>query len=178
MKYAQDGVVAYAFRTFKRGTKILEYGFIDESFANFFAFSGFDFLSVSDDENLLNLAKANFKNGGGLEHFCLKSQFDKSLKFDGIFSYLALNYEQNPQNFVDAIYLLLQNGQKFLVSVFTSNDTHSHLQTNNTKTPKIFSRDELTKMFAKFKNLDINLTQTSYENGKFLKELFIITGEK
>lgn len=43
MKYAQDGVVAYAFRTFKRGTKILEYGFIDESFANFFAFSGFDF---------------------------------------------------------------------------------------------------------------------------------------
>ena len=33
-------------------------------------------------------------------------------------------------------------------------------------------------MFAKFKNLDINLTQTSYENGKFLKELFIITGEK
>ena len=167
MKYAQDGVVAYAFRTFKRGTKILEYGFIDESFANFFAFSGFDFLSVSDDENLLNLAKANFKNGGGLEHFCLKSQFDKSLKFDGILSYLALNYEQN-----------LQNGQKFLVSVFTSNDTHSHLQTNNTKTPKIFSRDELTKMFAKFKNLDINLTQTSYENGKFLKELFIITGEK
>ena len=71
MKYAQDGVVAYAFRTFKRGTKILEYGFIDESFANFFAFSGFDFLSVSDDENLLNLAKANLIKVLSLMVFCL-----------------------------------------------------------------------------------------------------------
>ena len=47
MKYADDAMVACVFREVPKNGKILEFEFLDERFANFFSFAGFDFVSLS-----------------------------------------------------------------------------------------------------------------------------------
>lgn len=57
MKYADDAMVACVFRNVKKGEKILEFEFLDESFINFFSFAGFDLASLSSEEKLVNATK-------------------------------------------------------------------------------------------------------------------------
>lgn len=62
MKYADDAMVACVFRNVKSSGKILELEFLDERFANFFSFAGFEFASISSDEKIVKALQS--KMGG------------------------------------------------------------------------------------------------------------------
>ena len=170
MKYADDAMVACVFREVPKNGKILEFEFLDERFANFFSFAGFDFVSLSSDEKLVKAAKNTMLGG---KTFYNLNDFDFSaFDFDCLLCHLFISYTDKTQNFIENLKKILQANKKFIVSALSPNDSRAK---NGIKG---FESSELKELFKDFKNLDINLMQTTYENKSIINEYFIITGKK
>lgn len=85
---------------------------------------------------------------------------------------MFLSYAKSTSDFIQKIKNILNTEQKFIISALSPNDS----RTKNDA--KGFELSELKELFKDFKNLDINLMQTTYENKTIIHEYFIITGEK
>lgn len=169
MKYADDAMVACVFRNVNKGSKILELEFLDERFANFFSFAGFDFISLSSDEKLVEDVKNSLKDDISQKIQSLNNFEFSEISFDCLFSHLALSFKGD---FIEKIKNTLKSKQKFVISALSKNDSRAK------NGAKGFEASELKELFKDFKNLDINIMQTTYENKTIIDEYFIITGEK
>ncbi len=202
-RYPHQLVVSFALRTFKQGGAILDLGCGAGRHLKFLAENGFeaygcDYSSSGIQASQELLASANLKANfeiASVDNLPYDDEF-----FDGLicFGVLYYNDKQNIQKAASEIFRVLKKGSKALILVrnledyryekakklskyeviIQENDEKRSAFKENDMPMYFFDKDEVKRVFAHFKNLEINRIRTSFDNDSYADDDFVIICEK
>lgn len=202
-RYPHQLVVSFALRTFKQGGAILDLGCGAGRHLKFLAENGFeaygcDYSSSGIKASQELLASANLKANfeiASVDNLPYDDEF-----FDGLicFGVLYYNDKQSIQKAASEIFRVLKKGSKALILVRSLEDYRYEkakklskyeviIQENDEKRSAFkendmpmyfFDKDEVKRVFAHFKNLEINRIRTSFDNDSYADDDFVIICEK
>ncbi|MCB2310031.1 class I SAM-dependent methyltransferase [Clostridium tagluense] len=204
-KYPSEQVVQFVFRNFKRdgNTKILDLGCGAGRHVYFMAMENIDTYGVDISREGITNTEKTLKHAGLKARLTVGSvdviSFEDNY-FDGILCYGVLYYckKNEIEKAIDEIYRVLKIGGKGLLLVRNKNDyrfgdgkeiekntfiiqeenSNNSAFNENGMTMHLFERDELIKLFRKFKNVSIDEIIETYENGKLCDSNFKVIFEK
>lgn len=202
-RYPHQLVVSFALRTFKQGGAILDLGCGAGRHLKFLAENGFeaygcDYSSSGIKASQELLASANLKANfeiASVDNLPYDDEF-----FDGLicFGVLYYNDKQSIQKAASEIFRVLKKGSKALILVrnledyryekakklskyeviIQENDEKRSAFKENDMPMYFFDKDEVKRVFAHFKNLEINRIRTSFDNDSYADDDFVIICEK
>lgn len=202
-RYPHQLVVSFVLRTFKQGGAILDLGCGAGRHLKFLAENGFeaygcDYSSSGIKASQELLASANLKANfeiASVDNLPYDDEF-----FDGLicFGVLYYNDKQNIQKAASEIFRVLKKGSKALILVrnledyryekakklskyeviIQENDEKRSAFKENDMPMYFFDKDEVKRVFAHFKNLEINRIRTSFDNDSYADDDFVIICEK
>lgn len=202
-RYPHQLVVSFVLRTFKQGGAILDLGCGAGRHLKFLAENGFeaygcDYSSSGIQASQELLASANLKANfeiASVDNLPYDDEF-----FDGLicFGVLYYNDKQNIQKAASEIFRVLKKGSKALILVrnledyryekakklskyeviIQENDEKRSAFKENDMPMYFFDKDEVKRVFAHFKNLEINRIRTSFDNDSYADDDFVIICEK
>lgn len=202
-RYPHQLVVSFVLRTFKQGGAILDLGCGAGRHLKFLAENGFeaygcDYSSSGIKASQELLASANLKANfeiASVDNLPYDDEF-----FDGLicFGVLYYNDKQSIQKAAGEIFRVLKKGSKALILVrnledyryekakklskyeviIQENDEKRSAFKENDMPMYFFDKDEVKRVFAHFKNLEINRIRTSFDNDSYADDDFVIICEK
>lgn len=202
-RYPHQLVVSFVLRTFKQGGAILDLGCGAGRHLKFLAENGFeaygcDYSSSGIQASQELLASANLKANfeiASVDNLPYDDEF-----FDGLicFGVLYYNDKQSIQKAAGEIFRVLKKGSKALILVrnledyryekakklskyeviIQENDEKRSAFKENDMPMYFFDKDEVKRVFAHFKNLEINRIRTSFDNDSYADDDFVIICEK
>lgn len=202
-RYPHQLVVSFVLRTFKQGGAILDLGCGAGRHLKFLAENGFeaygcDYSSSGIQASQELLASANLKANfeiASVDNLPYDDEF-----FDGLicFGVLYYNDKQSIQKAASEIFRVLKKGSKALILVrnledyryekakklskyeviIQENDEKRSAFKENDMPMYFFDKDEVKRVFAHFKNLEINRIRTSFDNDSYADDDFVIICEK
>lgn len=202
-RYPHQLVVSFVLRTFKQGGAILDLGCGAGRHLKFLAENGFeaygcDYSSSGIKASQELLASANLKANfeiASVDNLPYDDEF-----FDGLicFGVLYYNDKQSIQKAASEIFRVLKKGSKALILVrnledyryekakklskyeviIQENDEKRSAFKENDMPMYFFDKDEVKRVFAHFKNLEINRIRTSFDNDSYADDDFVIICEK
>ena len=202
-RYPNDELVAFVFRNFKRGGKVLDLGCGAGRHAKFLAENGFEAYGCDYSENGIKACEALFERSGLKGDLRVASAAKLPYAdefFDGVLCFGALYY--NDKDTIEAaageIYRVLKAGTRAYIVVRSledyryekarkitkyqvivqENDENKAAFKENGMPMYFFDEAEVRRIFGRFARVEVNRIRVSFENDSYANDDFVVVCEK
>ncbi|CUU71641.1 methyltransferase domain-containing protein [Campylobacter hyointestinalis] len=199
-KYPSDDVVTFVFKNFSRGGTILDLGCGAGRHIKFLAENGYNAYGCDYSQNGIIATKSLLDENSLTANLEVASISDLPYSdnfFDGLICYGVLYYntKETIQKAANEIYRVLKPASKayvvirnlddyrykdsikdgkYQVTINESDQSRSAFKENGMPM-YFFDKDEVKRIFSKFKNIEINRILRSHENDSFADDDYAIT---